>query len=160
MWKWLLRMTQGRTDFYAYEGLQSLLDPAVNDVDAMVEAFERHATDEAVRLLPDPYLGGQPGGPFTVEELSPAKALVLRQTLPSGGIGTWAYVLHDEGPQRTRLVFRRRSSEPSLFDRAMLPGYFLMDMDMLSGISTRAERLAQETRTTVAQDVASPVTYR
>ncbi len=39
----------------------------------------------------------------------------------------------------TRLLFPRRSSQPSLFDRIMKPGHYFMDMGMLSGIKKHSE---------------------
>lgn len=80
-----------------------------------------------------------PGQYITVVELEPSNYLVFRQLLPSGGVGSWAYVLRPSANDSTRIIFRRRGSRPSLFDRIMVPGYYFMDMGILGGIKERAE---------------------
>jgi len=66
--------------------------------------------------------------------------MVFYQILPNGSTGTWAYILKPSADSSTRLIFRRRSSNPSFFDEVSTPGYYFMDMGMLSGIKKRVER--------------------
>lgn len=100
------------------------------------------AVGDTVRFTPDPY-HGLPGQFLVVSEIQPQRALVFRQTLPNGSPGTWTFVLNRKEDRMTRLLFRRRGTRPSLFDRIMEPGYVLMDRGMLRGIRTRVEAAAR-----------------
>jgi hypothetical protein len=79
---------------------------------------------------------------MTVAEIEPQRALVFRQTLPNGAPATWTFVLRPQDERTTRLLSRRRSGEPSLFDRVMRPGYVFMDRGVLHGIRRRVARNA------------------
>jgi hypothetical protein len=79
-----------------------------------------------------------------VAEMSPERALTLRQDLPNGAVGSWAFALQDRPNGRTRLLFRRRTTRLSLLDRVLLPGYYFMDIGMLAGIKKRVEGVIQE----------------
>jgi len=138
VWPWLVQMGQGRGGFYTHEWVERLLRAGIRNVDRIVPALQRLAVGDTIRLTPDPYLGRR-GQFMTVAEVRPEHALVLRQTLPNGTTGTWALVLRAEGHRDTRLLSRRRGTRASLFDRAMAPGYVLMDRGVLRGIRARAE---------------------
>lgn len=138
VWSWLVQMGQGRAGFYTHEWLENLIGADIHNADRIVSHLQQLVIGEQIRLTPDPYKG-QPGQFITVASIDPPRALVLRQQLPSGGTGSWAYVLRPAGNESTRLLFRRRGSRPSLFDRIMAPGYCYMDMGMLAGIKERAE---------------------
>lgn len=141
VWPWLVQMGQGRGGFYTHEWVENLIGADIRNADKIIPELQNLAVGDSIRLTPDPYLGGQPGQYIVVAELQQPSALVFRQVLPNGAIGSWAYVLHSTEDGTTRLVFRRRGSQPSLFDRFMEPGYYFMDMGMLSGIKKRSERM-------------------
>jgi hypothetical protein len=141
VWPWLLQLGQGRGGFYTYEWVEHLLGAGIQNVDRIVPELQQLAVGDPIRLTPDPYFG-QPGQLLTVAELEAPRALLLRQRMPNGSLGTWAFLLRDPTAGRTRLLFRRRAGPPSWFDRLALPGYYFMDRGMLAGIKRRAEALA------------------
>jgi hypothetical protein len=132
-------MGQGRGGFYTHEWIENLLGAGMHNADRIISELQHLEVGDSIRLTPDPYLGGQPGQYIIVAQLECPRTLVFRQVLPNGAIGSWAYVLESTPQGTTRLLFRRRSSQPSLFDRIMEPGYYFMDMGMLSGIKKRSE---------------------
>jgi len=140
IWPWLKQMGQGRGGFYTHEWVENLIGADIQNADSILPALQDLSLGDSIRLTPDPYLGNEPGQYITVAEIDSPRVLVFRQKLPNGGSGSWTYVLNGLSDGTTRLAFRRRSSQPSLFDRLALPGYYFMDMGMLAGIRERAER--------------------
>jgi hypothetical protein len=139
VWPWLMQMGQGRAGFYTHEWIENLIGADIQNAQSIIPELQHLEVGDSVRLTPDPYLGGQPGQYIAVAQLQWPSALVFRQALPNGARGSWAFVLESAPEGTTRLIFRRRSSQPSLFDRIMAPGYYFMDMGMLSGIKKRSE---------------------
>jgi hypothetical protein len=139
VWPWLVQMGQGRGGFYTHEWVEKLLGADIHNADAIVPEWQRIAAGDRIRLTPDPYLG-HPGQYLTVDQVAAPSALVLRQVMPNGATGSWAYVLRATAEGSTRLIFRRRANRPSLFDRIARPGYHYMDRGMLDGIRARAEQ--------------------
>ena len=118
--------------------MENLLGANIRNADSIVPTLQNLASGDTVRLTPDPY-HGLPGQFLVVAEIQPRRALVFRQVLPNGSPGTWTFVLNRLNDGNSRLLFRRRGTQPSLFDRIMAPGYVLMDRGMLRGIRSRAE---------------------
>lgn len=141
IWPWLVQMGQGRGGFYTHEWVENLLGAHIDNVDRIVPGWQQLELGDMIRLTPDPYLG-QPGQLMTVADLWPLRALVFRQTVPNGTLGSWAFVLRPQLDGSTRLLLRRRGERPSLMDRLLWPGYLYMDRGMLHGIRERAERMA------------------
>jgi hypothetical protein len=139
VWPWLVQMGQGRGGFYTHEWVENLIGAQVHNADRIIPELQYLEVGNSIKLTPDPYLGGQPGQYIVVAQLEPPHALVFWQPLPNGEIGSWSYVLEPTLEGTTRLIFRRRAGQPSLFDRVMTPGYYFMDMGMLAGIKERAE---------------------
>lgn len=139
VWPWLVQLGQGRGGFYTHERVEALLGAKIKNAGTIIPALQHIAPGDRIRLTPDPYLG-KPGQALVVEQVQPERALVLSQRLPNGTLGTWAFVLADQAG-RTRLVFRRRGTQSSAFDRVMLPGFYFMDRGMLNGIRRRSERI-------------------
>lgn len=142
VWPWLVQMGQGRAGFYTHEWIENLMGADIHNANRIVPELQHLAPGDLIRLTPDPYLG-RPGQYLIAAHVGPPRALVFRQVLPNNAIGSWAFVLRPGPGNSTRLLFRRRSSGPSLFDRVATPGYYLMDMGMLAGIRQRAERSAR-----------------
>lgn len=136
VWLWLLQMGQGRAGFYTHVWVENLLGAKIRNANEVIAAFQHLEVGDTVRLTPDPYLG-RPGQYMTVVELEAPRSLVYRQVMPNGSLGSWAFSLQRTGPNRTRLVMRRRGERPSLFDRVMMPGYVFMDRGVLAGIRAR-----------------------
>ncbi|HEU0030740.1 MAG TPA: hypothetical protein VFQ53_08905 [Kofleriaceae bacterium] len=138
IWPWLVQIGQGRGGFYTHEWVERALEADIHNVDYLVSELQHLEVGDRIRLTPDPYLG-RPGQSLVVARADRNRALVLAQQLPSGGTGTWAFVLEPIANNATRLVFRRRGTQPSRFDRIALPGYYYMDRGMLAGLRKRAE---------------------
>lgn len=138
VWPWLAQMGQGRGGFYTHEWIESLLGAKIHNADRIHPEWQYIAPGDRIRLTPDPYLG-KPGQQLVVVRADTQEDLCLFQQLPNGSPGSWAFVLRPRRGGRTRLLFRRRSGEPSLFDRVAMPGYYFMDRGMLRGIKRRAE---------------------
>jgi hypothetical protein len=144
VWPWLIQMGQGRGGFYTHEWIENLIGADVHNADRIIQELQHLDVGDPIRLTPDPYLGGQPGQYIVVAQLEPLYVLIFRQVLPNGEIGSWSYVLEPTRDGATRLIFRRRAGQPSLFDRVMEPGYYFMDTGMLAGIKKRAESRAYQ----------------
>lgn len=140
VWPWLVQMGQGRGGFYTHEWLENLIGADIHNADTIRPELQQLKVGDRIRLTPDPYLGG-PGQYIEAAIVNAPSALVFRQALPGGGLTTWAYILQPAERASTRLIFRRRGTRPSLFDRFSLPGYYYMDAGMLRGIKIRAERV-------------------
>jgi len=139
VWPWLVQMGQGRAGFYTHTWVENAIGADIHNADQIVADLQNLEVGDTVRLTPDPYRGRR-GQYIVVARLSPPRTLVFRQQLPNRSTGTWAFVLRPSA-SGTRLLFRRRGSQPSVFDRLFLPGYYFMDMGMLAGIKRRAERV-------------------
>ena len=139
VWPWLLQMGQGRAGFYTHEWAFNLFGAGIRNVDRVVPELQDTEVGDVVRLTPDPYFG-KPGQYLVVARLDPEEAFVLKQRLPGGGLSSWAFVLRPLPDGSTRLLFRRRGTRPSIFDRVALPGHLYMDRGMLSGIARRVTR--------------------
>jgi hypothetical protein len=135
-------MGQGRGGFYSYETIENLLGADIHNADSIVPSLQGLKAGDTVWLTPNPYRGQH--GQFTiVTYLETAHFLVLKQTMPNGATGSWAFVLNPRDNRSTRLLVRRRSTRPSIFDRVTAPGYVFMDRAMLRGIRKRVETAAE-----------------
>jgi hypothetical protein len=137
-WPWLLQMGQGRGGFYTHEWVEDILRADIQNADSILPQFQNLQPGDTVWLTPDPYLGKQ-GQHLIVAQVDSPHAIVYRQVVPNGSVGTWAFVLKEQTHNSTRLLFRRRGVNPGLVDRLAKPGYYFMDNGMLSGIKDRAE---------------------
>jgi hypothetical protein len=142
VWPWLVQMGQGRGGFYTHEWVENLLGAHIHNIDRIVPAWQQLEIGDMIRLTPDPYLG-QPGQFMTVHDVWPLRALALRQRMPNGASGSWAFALRPRPDGSTRLLLRRRGQRPSILDRVLWPGYLYMDRGMLHGIRERAEELSR-----------------
>jgi hypothetical protein len=139
VWPWLVQMGQGRAGFYTFEWIENLIGADIHNADTILPQFQSLNVGDEIRLTPNPYLGRLPGQFLVVDSLKVERVLVLRQTLPNGLMGSWSFVLRPQNGA-TRLLFRRRGNQLSLFDRLLQPGYLIMDLGMLHGIRKRAAR--------------------
>jgi hypothetical protein len=150
IWPWLVQMGQGRGGWYTYDWLENLIGLDIHNAEQIVPAWQQLHVGDHLRFTPDPYLGRLPVQGWTVVEIQPERALVLRQAPPENpSLGTWAFVLSPIDAQTTRLLLRARGSDPvgvpkpvwrSLSLLLIEPMYFVMNRKMLLGIKQRAER--------------------
>jgi len=139
VWPWLVQMGSGRAGWYAYD---------------FIDNGGHHS---AKRILPNyqnvgvgSVLPALPGATdvFVVAQCEPEHSLVLAWRLPSGkNQTTWAFVLEEPQPGRTRLLVRGRVAPGyrpyGLPQWLALPtgalAHFIMQRKQLLGIARRAE---------------------
>ena len=153
IWPWLLQLGQNRGGFYSYDLLENLAGLDIHSADEVrPEWQELRAGEDFVTLDPDGVMK------MTIVALEPGRALVLRSGAPGEppqGPGdffkgeiewTWAFVLQELDPVRTRLLVRSRAAWADTASaraaRGILlgPAHLLMERGMLRGIRDRAER--------------------
>jgi hypothetical protein len=128
VWPWLVQMGQGRGGLYSYELLENLAGSDLHNADRIHPEWQRLAVGDAIRPVPEGYLGLAESPKYTVVAIEPNRALVLAV------FGT--FLLDPVDGRTTRLIMRGRS--PSAAD-AMEPFSFIMARRMLLGIRERAE---------------------
>jgi len=139
VWPWLVQMGSGRAGWYAYD---------------LIDNGGHHSAE---RILPNyqnvgvgSVLPALPGATdvFVVAQCEPEHSLVLAWRLPSGkNQTTWAFVLEEPQPGRTRLIVRGRVAPGyrpyGLPQWLALPtgalAHFIMQRKQLLGIARRAE---------------------
>jgi proline iminopeptidase len=166
VWPWLVQMGYERGGWYSIDQL----DMRAKSANRIVEEWQGLAVGD---ILPT-----YPGGGFQVKALDPNRSLVLygdtstmqpaseaeQEEMPAGLAASstflvqtpsefkasWAFVLEQAGPNRTRLIERMRywGGEGTPASRAALSmlgfGAFVMMQRQMVGIRSRAEQLAVE----------------
>jgi hypothetical protein len=140
VWPWVAQLGQGRGGFYSYDFLENVVGCDIHSADQIVPAWQHVGIGDEVRLAPD--IG------LVVAVLQPGRLLVLRGGIPMGNIAppydfTWAFVLHDEPGETTRLLVRERYAYTRRWARLLVESAeavsFVMSQKMLRGIKRRAE---------------------
>lgn len=154
IWPWLVQMGWHRGGWYTARWVDRLLFP---ENDPSAEQILPELQDLAVGdWVPDGNPETRCG--FTVERLEPNRHLVLRsiEHLPPqfrDRFGawidwSWAFVLRDAGPGRTRFVFRSRVRLgpwwlAAAYWAVIIPADFVMSRQMLLGVRRRATKRDQ-----------------
>ena len=149
VWPWLAQMGQGRGGLYSYDWLENLVGCQMHSADEIVEQWQDIKVGDAFRLHPDVAL--------RIGEVDPPRALVVRGGVAPDGRTTdeaaaapydftWAFVLTEQGPDRSRLIVRERYQylapwTPLLVEPVSAIS-FVMTQRMLRGIGERAEAAA------------------
>ncbi len=140
VWAWLVQLGQDRAGFYSYDWLERAFGVDIRNVTEIRPEWQsRHAGDR-VRATQEGYLGGVLGRDlgWTVEQVEPARAIVLRQ---------WgAFVLLPTRDGRTRFIIRTSIGDPAtppwlaaLDMVAFELPHFIMERRMMLEIKTLAE---------------------
>jgi hypothetical protein len=142
VWPWLAQLGQGRGGFYSYDWLENRIPGVdIHNADRIFPRWQQLDVGDEVRLAPEV--------PLTVVVLEPGRALVLRGSVPMGGVAppydfTWAFVLLPRPDGRTRLVVRERYAYTRRWGALIVqPATLvscLMTPKMLRGIRSRAQR--------------------
>ena len=149
VWPWLVQMGQDRAGLYSYDWLENLAGLEFHNVDRIVPEWQHVAVGDPVRFAPNQET-------LVVCQVEPNRCLVWRVLNPAthqvaeGPPGpvwvdaTWAFVLRQAGPQRSRLIQRFRFGvRPRLlgvlYTALMELPHFVMERRMLAGIRERAE---------------------
>jgi hypothetical protein len=146
IWPWLAQMGQGRGGLYSYDWLENLVGCQMHSANAIVEEWQDVKVGDAFRLHPDVAL--------RIGEVDPPHALVVRGGVAPDGRPTdevaappydftWAFVLTEQGQERSRLIIRERYQylarwTPLLVEPVSVVS-FVMTQRMLRGIRQRAE---------------------
>ena len=141
VWPWLVQIGQDRGGMYSYEWLENLFGLDIHNADEIRPEWQRLAPGDAVWLVPPGALGLAEGLALTVDQVVPARSLVLRVE-PWHAV--WSFHLRPYGSTRCRLLSRSRSPRPHGLARMgaelVDPITLLMTRRMLLGIKARAER--------------------
>lgn len=149
VWPWLVRLGQDRGGWYSYDWLEDLFSLDIHSAGGVHPGWQHLTVGSPVRATPPGALGLPDGYAFRAALVDPPHVLVLLQRPPEHAWNTtWAFVLADDGPDRCRLLVRRRSTRsPGLAGRLswlvgelMDPVTLLMTRRMLLGIQERARR--------------------
>lgn len=145
VWAWLVQLGQDRAGFYSYDWLERAFGVNIRNVTEIRPEWQLRQAGDRVRATQDGYLGGAFGRDlgWTVEEVDPARAMVLRQ---------WgAFVLTPTSDGKTRFIIRTTVGSPStpawaaaLDMMAFELPHFIMERRMMLRIKTLAESAASE----------------
>jgi hypothetical protein len=128
IWPWIVQMGQGRGGLYSYELLENLAGSDLHNADRIHPEWQHLEVGDAIRPVPDGYLGLADSPKYTVVAIEPNRFLVLEV------FGT--FILDPIDERTTRLIVRQ-SSNSAL--EAMEPFNFIMGRRMMLGIKERAE---------------------
>jgi hypothetical protein len=155
VWPWLVQMGQGRAGFYSYDWLENLFGCQIRNADRIVPEWQIIRVGDGVKLHPQ-------APPLTVVVAEPQRAIVLAGgsdfqpamsrdpsflKLHTYRAFTWAFTVHPQPNNATRLVIRVRVT----WDRGLRhffrsrmflePAHSIMQRKMNLGIKHRAESL-------------------
>jgi hypothetical protein len=141
-WPWLVQMGAERAGWYSYDWIDNGRQASASHI---IPELQHPAVGSIFPALP----GCKDG--FVLIEQETNRSLVLGWPDKQGGyIVTWAFLLEEISPERTRLLVRARGSANYRFHRMphtlslwlMKLVHFVMERKQLIEIAARAERLA------------------
>lgn len=139
VWPWLVQMGSGRAGWYAYDFIDNGGHPSAEHI---LPNYQNVGVGSVLPALPGAT------DVFVVAQCEWEHSLVLTWRLPSGKYQTtWAFVLEEPQPDRTRLLVRGRVAPGyrpyGLPQWLALPtgalAHFIMQRKQLLGIARRAE---------------------
>lgn len=168
VWPWLVQMGQGRGGFYSFDALEKAVGLDITSADRIEPQWQDLAVGDPVHLAPEfalrvalleapramVWLGADGGDPTgsepTGSESTGSEPTGTESTGSAGDVMpfefSWAFVLTESAPGRTRLVVRERYRYLTGWARFMVEPAsmvsFLMSSKMLRGIRDRAEGAA------------------
>ena len=143
VWPWIAQLGQGRGGFYSYDLLENLVGCNIHSSDRILPEWQDIKVGDEIRLAPQVGL--------VVAFVEQGRSLVLRGGIPIGKRAapydfTWAFTLHEEADETTRLLVRERYAYTRAWARLIVEPTellsFVMSQKMLRGIRDRAERTA------------------
>lgn len=155
VWPWLVQIGQNRGGFYSYDVLENLMGLKIHSADVIHPEWQRlRAGEDYVTLDPDEYMK------MTIAVLDPERAFVLRSGAPGEPPQTpgsffrgelawsWGFYVEPLDRRTSRLIVRSRAAWRRTAVTAcarvfgLEPVHFIMEVGMLRGIRSRAERPA------------------
>jgi hypothetical protein len=145
VWPWIAQLGQGRGGLYSYDRLENLVGCEIHSAEHIEPAWQHPQVGDPFRLHPEIALD--------VVVVDPGHALVVRGGVPAAGTAgsppydfSWAFVVREDGPARSRLLVRERYRYTQWWAPALVEPVavisFVMTHKMLRGIRQRAERIA------------------
>jgi hypothetical protein len=128
IWPWIVQMGQGRAGLYSYELLENLAGSDLHNADRIHPEWQDLEVGDAIRPVPEGYLGLADSPKYTVVAIEPNRFLVLDV------FGT--FILDPVDDQTTRLIVRQNGNSAL---EAMEPFNFIMGRRMMLGIKERVE---------------------
>lgn len=128
IWPWIIQMGQGRGGLYSYEFLENLAGSDLHNADRIHPEWQHLEVGDAIRPVPEGYLGLADSPRYTVAAIEPNRFLVLDV------FGT--FILDPIDEQTTRLIVRQNANSAL---EAMEPFNFIMGRRMMLGLKERAE---------------------
>ena len=130
VWPWLVQIGFGRAGWYSYDWLDNDGEPSATEI---IGRFQHLAPGDRIPMTPE--LG------FVVESVAPPTEIV---SLSDDGSTAWTLRL-DPAEGGCRLISRFRAPAPHgvaahVWAAIAGPGAFIMELRMLKGIRSRAER--------------------
>lgn len=139
VWPWLAQMGSGRGGWYAYDLIDNGGRPSAERILPEFQDVRMSTIFPALPGVKDV---------FVVAQYEPEQSLVLAWRSPDGTyLTTWAFVLEQLEPNRTRLIVRGRAAPsyspyglPLWFAKRTAPwAHAIMERKQLRGIQRRAE---------------------
>lgn len=139
LWPWLAQMGSGRGGWYAYDFIDNGGRPSAERI---LPEFQNAGLGTVFPALPGVK------DVFVVARYEPEQSLVLAWRSPDGTyLTTWAFVLEQPQPNRTRLIVRGRAAPnyrpyglPLWFAKLTAPwAHAIMERKQLRGVQRRAE---------------------
>lgn len=143
VWPWVVQIGQERGGLYSYEALENAIGCQISNADRIVPEWQHPRPGDRVGLGPEGYPF------FTVVDVQPERAFVLRAGDENYTGASWVFALEPVDATHTRLIVRMRSAASrsaveSFFNDLLTPPlHFVMEREMLHGIARRAEGLAK-----------------
>ncbi|MEN8114964.1 MAG: hypothetical protein ABFS21_11330 [Actinomycetota bacterium] len=148
VWPWIAQIGQGRGGFYSFELLENMFGCRITNAETILGGHQTVAIGDEIRLHPS-----VPALRVAVVEIGRALALLGApvESAVEENATLWAFHVLDDGPGRSRLVERGKTTHgTSLADRLSFspllvePIGFVMSREMLLGIKERAEAAVGE----------------
>jgi len=139
VWPWLAQMGSGRAGWYAYDFIDNGGRPSAERILLELQNVGVGTTFPALPGVKDA---------FVVVQCRPEHNLVLAWRSPAGRyLTTWAFVLEQQPPDRTRLIVRGRAAPgytpfglPEWFAKLTAPwAHAIMERKQMLGVKRRAE---------------------
>lgn len=137
VWPWIAQLGQDRGGFYSYTMLENLVGCDMHNAEEIHPEWQEVRQGDVIRFHPK-----LPASP--IEMLDTGNHMVIASDLQGPNAVTWAFVLHDIGDNKTRLIVRLRARSHKGVGRLRdllitEPAHFVMERKMMLTIKRLAE---------------------
>jgi hypothetical protein len=160
VWPWLVQMGQDRGGLYGFETLENLMGLKYHNAEEIHPGWQHLAVGDAVRLIPEGWMGLRNGLTMQVVDVEGQQCIVLRTAPPEHRWeAVWSFHLIPHWDDRCRLLIRSRIGlrHPGevIFAEMIGPARAFITRGILIGVKRRAEcvRQAEASAATTADDL-------